>query len=359
MAKIAIDPGHGINTPGKRTPKAVSRYGRVVKEYEANKLYAQEAEKELKRLGHTIIWTGGDNDPSLAARCNEANAKGADLFISFHWNAGGGTGTETYHYPGSSKGKKLAQKIHPHVVKAMGFRDRGIKTANFYVLKHTKMPAILIEFGFMDAPSNYNDQHYMLDKEKAKKAAQEIAKGVQAYLGLSYKAPSGGSSGSGGSKNSGSSKSSGGGSKYVADDTLPLKLYSKDGSKNLVSKVQKALGIKADGYYGPDTVAAVKAFQKKKGLVVDGIVGENTWAALFPKVTLPSGIIRRGDKGEKVKQLQNALLKAGEKLPKYGADGHFGAETEAAVKSFQRKKKLAVDGIYGPKTKAALEKALS
>lgn len=148
------------------------------------------------------------------------------------------------------------------------------------------------------------------------------------------------------------------GSKYKADDTLPLKLYSKNGSKMLVSKVQKKLGIKADGYYGPNTVTAVKDFQRKKGLVVDGIVGEKTWAALFPKVTLPNGILRRGDKGSKVKQLQKALLEVGEKLPKYGADGDFGAETEAAVKSFQRKKKLVVDGVYGPKTKAALEKAL-
>lgn len=148
------------------------------------------------------------------------------------------------------------------------------------------------------------------------------------------------------------------GSKYKTDDKLPLKLYSKDGSKKLVSKVQKKLGITADGYYGPKTVEAVKAFQRKHGLVVDGIVGEKTWAKLFPKVELPSGILKRGDKGSKVKQLQKALLMAGEKLSKYGADGHFGAETEAAVRSFQRKHRLAVDGIYGPKTKAALEKVL-
>jgi len=82
-------------------------------------------------------------------------------------------------------------------------------------------------------------------------------------------------------------ESNGGGSMYKADDILPLKLYSKDGSKKLVSKVQKALGIRVDGYFGPNTEKAVREFQKKKGLAVDGIVGEKTWNALFPPVPKP------------------------------------------------------------------------
>lgn len=292
MAKIAIDPGHGINTPGKRTPKPVPRYGRVVKEYEANKLYATEAKKALERQGHTVIWTGGDNDPSLAARCNEANAKGADIFISFHWNAGGGTGTETYHYPGSSSGRKLAQKIHPRVVKAMGFRDRGIKTANFYVLKHTKMPAILIEFGFMDAPSKYNDQNYMLDREKAKKAAEEIAKGVQEYFGKAYKPPSGGSSDE-------SKKDSGPFDQFKPEDlpvapngarfTRTLKLKSPMMRGKDVEAVQSHPYVKkylkgaVDGIFGPDTKQAVEKYQKEHGIKVTGEIGDWNWNYLFKK----------------------------------------------------------------------------
>ena len=61
-------------------------------------------------------------------------------------------------------------------------------------------------------------------------------------------------------------------------------------------------------------------------------------------------VLRRGAKGTAVKTLQRALLKAGEKLPKFGADGHFGNETESAVKSFQKAHKLKVDGIPGPNT---------
>ncbi|RAY13468.1 hypothetical protein DPM19_20645 [Actinomadura craniellae] len=77
-------------------------------------------------------------------------------------------------------------------------------------------------------------------------------------------------------------------------------------------------------------------------------------------VSAPSGspLLRRGAGGDRVFQLQRALLKAGEKLPTFGADGDFGAETEAAVKSFQRKAGITADGIYGPQTAAKLAAAL-
>lgn len=77
----------------------------------------------------------------------------------------------------------------------------------------------------------------------------------------------------------------------------------------------------------------------------------------------PSGEpeLKRGDTGDRVRDLQSALLKAGERLPEYGVDGDFGAETEAAVRSFQSKHPDEVDrvtGRYGPQTAAALARAL-
>ena len=68
-------------------------------------------------------------------------------------------------------------------------------------------------------------------------------------------------------------------------------------------------------------------------------------------------ILRRGCAGDDVQQLQKALLALGYVLPGYGADGDFGAETEAAVKAFQRDHGLDADGEYGPKSAAALENA--
>lgn len=65
--------------------------------------------------------------------------------------------------------------------------------------------------------------------------------------------------------------------------------------------------------------------------------------------------IKRGDSGAMVKLLQQTLIAKGYELPKYGADGDFGAETEEAVKAFQKSNGLVVDGIVGAKTIAALE----
>ncbi|WP_158738614.1 peptidoglycan-binding protein [Alteribacillus sp. YIM 98480] len=70
------------------------------------------------------------------------------------------------------------------------------------------------------------------------------------------------------------------------------------------------------------------------------------------------GILERGDNGSKVKQLQEDLLEAGEKLPRYGADGDYGQETEEAVKAFQARYGLEVDGIAGPKTMEKLKEVL-
>ena len=74
-----------------------------------------------------------------------------------------------------------------------------------------------------------------------------------------------------------------------------------------------------------------------------------------PAQAMPT--VRRGDKGNTVKLLQEALLRLGYPLPKYGADGDFGKETETAVKAFQQDNGLAADGVAGKKTWEALEKA--
>lgn len=82
--------------------------------------------------------------------------------------------------------------------------------------------------------------------------------------------------------------------------------------------------------------------------------GRPNWAlvatAEVPEQPVERPMLKFGSRGTDVKFLQSMLLQLGEKLPKYGADGDFGRETEAAVKSFQKKNKLEVDGIVGPIT---------
>lgn len=149
---IALDDGHGANTPGKRSP-IIPELGRAIRENEFNKSVVNLLDQELKRCGfRTLLVAPTDEDTPLVTRTALANRNKADAYISVHYNAGGGSGVEIYCYPGSAKGKKLAQLIHKHVKGGTPQRDRGVKSANFHVLRETKMPAVLIEYGFMDDP---------------------------------------------------------------------------------------------------------------------------------------------------------------------------------------------------------------
>jgi peptidoglycan hydrolase-like protein with peptidoglycan-binding domain len=106
-----------------------------------------------------------------------------------------------------------------------------------------------------------------------------------------------------------------------------------------VATVQRWLGLRADGVYGPATRRAVKRFQRRHHLHADGIVGPKTWRAL------ERAHARRGSR-RSVAMLQRALG--------IRADGIFGPATEAAVKRFQRRHGLTPDGVVGPATWAAL-----
>jgi cell wall-associated NlpC family hydrolase len=108
-----------------------------------------------------------------------------------------------------------------------------------------------------------------------------------------------------------------------------------------VMRLQKKLGIAADGIFGPQTRAAVRKFQKRHGLLVDGIVGPQTRAALFGRAP-EQKVIRAWW----VVPVQRALG-----VP---ADGLYGPVSRAAVRAFQKKRGLVVDGIVGPQTLGAL-----
>ncbi len=109
-----------------------------------------------------------------------------------------------------------------------------------------------------------------------------------------------------------------------------------------VAKVQRALGILADGVFGSKTRAAVRAFQRSHGLEADGIVGRKTRSALFNSG--PSSELTRA---WWVAPVQRALG--------LRADGVFGPITRAAVRSYQAKHGLDVDGVVGPRTLASLK----
>jgi cell wall-associated NlpC family hydrolase len=115
-----------------------------------------------------------------------------------------------------------------------------------------------------------------------------------------------------------------------------------------VARVQRLLGVAADGDFGPVTLAAVKRFQRESGLQVDGQVGPLTQAALRRQDVGRPGqrSLVLGDRGPAVARVQRLLGVA--------ADGDFGPVTLAAVRRFQRTHGLVVDGQVGPFTLAAL-----
>ncbi|WNS81350.1 N-acetylmuramoyl-L-alanine amidase [Domibacillus sp. DTU_2020_1001157_1_SI_ALB_TIR_016] len=144
--KIAIDAGHGPATRGKRSPDGM-------KEFEFNRATALFLRDELP--ADTLLVHDDQIDLSLRERVQRANQAGADLYVSIHANAFGTgwtepNGIETYVCTSRPpESMAIAQAVQRELVLATGRRDRGVKTADFYVLRKTIMPAILIEAGFM------------------------------------------------------------------------------------------------------------------------------------------------------------------------------------------------------------------
>jgi len=189
MVKIAWSAGHGLTTPGKRSPDGEREWSFNNKVVEAGINYlAQYEDVQQIRVDDLT----GSTDVPLTTRTNRANEWGADIYVSSHKNAltgswGNHTGIETYTYLPAEENPQsvaLAKLIHPQVVDAMDLADRGIKAANFHELRETNMPAVLIEGGFMD--SNV-DIRKLRDDSYLKSQGEAIAKGIVLYFGLREK----------------------------------------------------------------------------------------------------------------------------------------------------------------------------
>ncbi len=186
MVKIAIDAGHGGFgvTPGKRTP--AGEY-----EWDFNNKVVLSAIKHLKTYkGVQVLRLDdptGKTDVPLSTRTKKANDWKADVLVSIHHNANTGkwgdwTGTETYTYLGQWKdAEKLAGLVQKKLVKAYGLKDRGLKKADFHMLRESKMPAILTEGGYMDSTI---DVKKLRDNKVLDAAGKAIADGVAEYFGL-------------------------------------------------------------------------------------------------------------------------------------------------------------------------------
>ena len=141
--------------------------------------------ERLEAMGYRVSYTRGvDSTISLAARAEQANTQGAAVFVSIHANAfpqnPDVNGLETYHLPGGQGAKTLAEAIHAAVLASTGANDREVRTANFYVLKYTEMPAVLVETGYM---TNEDECAALADPAYRELLADGIAAGISSYLG--------------------------------------------------------------------------------------------------------------------------------------------------------------------------------
>lgn len=185
---VCLDPGHGGRDPGSRGPTGyVEKNGTL-----AIALACRDA---LRAAGVNVVMTretdrdlappGDYSQPQdLAARAAVANRARADCFVSVHTNAAASAaayGTETYYYPGSTSGEKLARAIQAAVVAVLGTYDRGVKSANFAVLRQTTMPAALVEVAF---GTNPGEEAKLKDPDFQRRAGEAIAQGILNYLGV-------------------------------------------------------------------------------------------------------------------------------------------------------------------------------
>ncbi|GGF17171.1 hypothetical protein GCM10010954_14790 [Halobacillus andaensis] len=193
---IALDDGHGINTPTKRTP-FISSIGRTIKENEFNREVVRRLNNLLKTCGfHTLLVAPEDKDIPLSIRTNRANRAGADAYISIHYNAYDGqfsgdnpSGIELYVYPGhlNKDAGRLAHSIGGYLKQGTKQHYRGVKEADFHVLRETSMIAVLTESGFMDHPK---EALLMREPMFQNEVAVEHAKGICDFFNIPFKASS-------------------------------------------------------------------------------------------------------------------------------------------------------------------------
>ncbi|WP_312093315.1 N-acetylmuramoyl-L-alanine amidase [Niallia sp.] len=180
MVKIFIDPGHGGSDSG-----AVGN-GLVEKNITWN--IAQQISNILQNEYEDIailMSRTGDSTVSLSERTDAANKWNADFYLSIHINAGGGTGFESYIYPGvGTPTLTYQQAIHRQIIEETGFNDRGMKSANFHVLRETDMPALLTENGFVDTMLDANQ---LKDSNFIAKIARGHVNGLEKAFSLTKK----------------------------------------------------------------------------------------------------------------------------------------------------------------------------
>ncbi len=186
MFKIGLDAGHGLNTSGKQTPDGI-------KEWTLNDKVRDKVVQLLKDYDCEIIHTDnneGATDESLSSRVKTYTNAGVDVFVSIHHNAfnnqwNNATGVEVFTDKNpTAADTRLAKLIYKNLPTYTGLKGRGIKAENWWVINQNKIPAVLVEGGFMDSTIDYP---VITSQNGQDGYARAVAEGLIEFLGLKKK----------------------------------------------------------------------------------------------------------------------------------------------------------------------------
>ena len=293
--KIGLDAGHGLKTAGTQTPDGI-------KEWTLNDKVRDKVVAILKDYDVEIIHIDnneGNKDEALTMRRTTYVDDRVDAFVSIHHNAYNGkwnkaTGVEVFVDKSyTAKDMKLAEAIYKNLPNYTGLKGRGIKKENWTVINQNKVPAVLVEGGFMDSTIDYP----VITSDKGQDAyARAVAEGLIEFLGLKKKVKKT--------------------SKYINNSRVKS-------WQTVMNKVYKC-GLKLDSSFGPISQdKADKHYLYKKSLAIFRI------------------------RNDYVKWLQNRLKELGYKIT---VDGSFWKDTDKVVRQFQKDRKVKVDGKVGANT---------
>lgn len=307
MLRVALDAGHYINTPGKRTPDDI-------REWSLNSAVCNYIEEYLKGFADVLRTDdrSGNTDVSLVSRKTKA-INNCDVLVSIHHNANTGswnsaTGVETYVHSNytTDKANKLAEMLVDKISNYTGLRSRGVKNARFAVIATSKIPAVLCEGGFMDGEK---DSYYIRSEEGKRAYAKAVADSIKEYFNLGQ----------------------------VPSDTISNNVNSnendyRDNKREVIRNLQHAYNVSYN-----------------TNLVEDGIIGPKTTAVM------KKYYLKNFTKNELVKWVQDRLVHhKGYGVGSSGVDGKYGRDTESTVKQFQCDNGLKVDGYAGYETVCVL-----
>lgn len=229
MFKLAICAGHYRGTPGKRLPKALDE--KETREWVLNDRVVRYIMEEAKNYGIELLRTDdatGKRFIDIPERTAEANRWGADLYLDVHHNAAGrifsGGGVEAYCYPGSVQGRIYRDAIYSKVIEAgklRGNRTDPLLEKRFDSLSMTAMPAVLMEYGYMDSSV---DVPLILSEDYAKKVGIATAKAIAEVAGV-------------------------------------LQTYTRE---DFIREVQSVCGAAVDGIAGPETLSKTVTLSAQK-----------------------------------------------------------------------------------------------